>query len=180
MSDTESINNNPFEINNNFYERYNTQVHKIVTRILNNSGYGRDIDDCVNTVYLELMENLQQYSESRGNMSTFVAVVARTTALDYCKTNVRKNSELVGDEKIDFLTEPIETEDKVEFQMLVESILKKLNEQENILFTFRYILFYSPEEIAKAFKINRNAVDGRLNRLKTKIKKLLIKGGTTI
>jgi len=74
----------------------------------------------------------------------------------------------------------METEDKIEFQMLVESILEKLNEQENALFTFRYILFYSPEEIAKIFKIKRNAVDGRLNRLKNKVKQLLIKGGTII
>ena len=134
----------------------------------------------MNTVYLELIEKLQQYNDTRGSLAAFVAVIARSTALDYCRKNMRKNSELIGNEKLDFLTEPMETEDKIEFQMLVESILEKLNEQENALFTFRYILFYSPEEIAKIFKIKRNAVDGRLNRLKNKVKQLLIKGGTII
>ncbi|MCL1859823.1 MAG: sigma-70 family RNA polymerase sigma factor [Oscillospiraceae bacterium] len=172
--------NKTFEVNNSFYEKYNPLIYKIAARVLNASGQIRDIDDCVSTVYLELMEKLQQYNETRGSMSTFVAVVARSVALNYCKSNIRKNSELIGNDKIDFINDPIEIENKVEFQMLVESIVKKLNEQENILFTFRYILFYSPEEIAKAFKINRNAVDGRLNRLKNKIKKLLIKGGTII
>ena len=113
-------------------------------------------------------------------MSAFVAVVARSVALNYRKSNSRRNSELVGDEKLDYLAEPIEIEDKIEFQMLVEKIVEKLSEQENVLFTLRYMLFYTPEEIAKVFKIRRNAVDGRLNRLRNKIKKLLIKGGYRI
>jgi len=180
MSDKESIDNNTFEINNSFYYKYNPQIRAIVARILNNAEQTRDIDDCVNTVYLELMENLQQYSESRGSMAAFVAVIARSTALDYCRSNMRKSGELIGDDKLDFLTEPIEIEDKVEFEMLVENIAEKLNEQENALFTLKYLLFYAPEEIANFFNIKRNAVDGRLNRLKKKIKKLLIKGGITI
>ena len=178
--DTENINDNTLEVNHNFYEKYNPQVRTIVTRILNNADQSRDIDDCVNTVYLELMERLQQYNETRGSMGAFVAVIARSVALDYCRSNMRKAEELVGDDKLDFLSGSMEVESKVEFQMLVEGILKKLNEQENILFTLKYILFYSSEEIAKAFKIKRNAVDGRLNRLKKKIKNFLTKGGITI
>ena len=178
---TESMNNiNYPEVNNNFYEKYNPQIRAIVTRILNNAGRNQDIGDCVNTVYLELMEKLQQYNDTRGSMGAFVAIVARSTALDYCRSNQHKQGELIGDDKLDFLSEPIEFENKVEFEMLVESILAKLNEQENLLFTFRYILFYSPEEIAKIFKIKRNAVDGRLNRLRKKVKKLLIKGGVIL
>ena len=181
MKDRENMaDDNIFEVSNSFYEKYNPQIRFVVTKILRNADQARDIDDCVNIVYLELMEKLQQYNETRAGMGTFVTVVARSVALNYCKKNMRGNGELIGDDKIDFLTEPIEVADKIEFQMLVENILEKLNEQENILFTLRYILFYSPEEIAKAFKIKRNAVDGRLNRLKSKIKKLLIKGGTTI
>jgi len=174
------MNDNTFEVNNNFYEKYNPQIRIIVTRILNHAEQSRDIDDCVNMVYLELMEKLRQYNESRGSLGAFVATIARSVALNYCKSNMRKNIELLGNEKIDFLSGPIKVEDNIEFQLLVEQIVEKLNEQENVLFTLRYILFYSPEEIAKAFKINRNAVDGRLNRLRNKIKKFLIRGGITI
>jgi len=134
---TENIDNARLEINNSFYDKYNPQIRKIVARILNNAGQVRDIDDCVNTVYLELMEKLQQYNEMRGSMGAFVAIIARSTALDYCRSNRRKNGELIGDENIDFLSEPIEFEDKVEFQTLVENISEKLNEQESVLFTMR-------------------------------------------
>ena len=171
------IENTVPEINDNFYEKYNPQIRAIVTRILNYANQSRDIDDCVNIVYVELIEKLRQYNETRGSMGAFVAIVARSTALDYCQSNVRKQSELIGDDKIDFLSEPMEFEDKVEFEMLVESILEKLDEQERALFTFRYILFYSPEEIAKALKIRRSAVDMRVSRLKSKVKTLLLKGG---
>ncbi|MCL2776258.1 MAG: sigma-70 family RNA polymerase sigma factor, partial [Oscillospiraceae bacterium] len=85
-----------------------------------------------------------------------------------------------GDEKFDILSDPIEIENKVEFEMLVKSIKVKLNEQERILFTMRFIYYYTPEEIAKTFKITRNTVDKRVSRLRNKVKNLLIKGGITI
>ena len=109
-----------------------------------------------------------------------MAIVARSTALDYCRGNMRKSGELIGDENIDFLSEPIEFEDNIEFQMLVENISEKLNEQEIVLFTMRYIYYYTPEEIAKTLKIKRNSVNKRVSRLKSKIKKLLLKGGITL
>ena len=169
--------NNIPEINNSFYEKFNPQIRAIVTRILNNANQAQDIDDCVNTVYLELMERLQQYNETRGSMGAFVAVITRSVSLNYCKSNTRKSSELISDEKMDFLSEPLEFEDNVEFQMLVDGIIDKLNEEESALFAMKYIYFYSSEEIADAYKISRNAVDLRVQRLKRKTKTLLTKGG---
>ena len=173
-------NSNMLEVNHNFYEKYNTQIRAIVSRILINANKRQDIDDCVNTVYLGLIDKLQQYNETRGSMAAFIAIIARSTALDYCRSNANKSDELVGDEKLDFFSEPMEFEDGVEFNILVENILDKLNEQESALFSMKYIYFYSAEEIAKTFGINRNAVDGCVNRLKAKIKKLLRKGGISI
>ena len=173
-------NTTPLEINNNFYEKYNPQIRVIVTRILNNAGQTNDIDDCVNTVYMALMEKLRQYNDTRGSIGAFIAVITRSIALNYCRDNRYKSGELIGDEKIDFLSGSVNVEDDVEFQILVNNIIKSLNEQESVLFGMKYIYYYSHEEIAKAFNIKRNAVDGRLNRLKHKIKKILSKGGVTI
>ena len=168
------------EVNNSFYEKYNPQIRAIVSRILSYAGQGGDIDDCVNEVFLSIMEKLLQYNETRGSMGAFVSIIARSTALDHCRGNKRKKGELIGDDKIDFLCEPIEFDDRIEFEMLVKSIKEKLNEQETILFAMRYIYYYTPEEIAKVFKISRNTVDKRVSRLKSKVKKLLIKGGIVL
>jgi RNA polymerase sigma-70 factor (ECF subfamily) len=173
----DGTNDNLLEVNSIFYDKYNSQIRAIVTRILNNANQTRDIDDCVNNIYLELIEKLKQYNETRGSIAAFVAIVARSTALNYCKSNMRKNGELIGDDKIDFISEPIEIENKVEFEMLVKSIKEKLNKEERILFTMRYIYYYSPDEIANAFQIKRNTVDKRVSRLKNKVKNILIKGG---
>jgi RNA polymerase sigma factor (sigma-70 family) len=126
------------------------------------------------------MEKLQQYNETRGSMGAFVAVIARSAALNYCKSSLRKASELIGDDKIDFLAKPLEYQDEVEFKLLVEDILAHLNKTERVLFTMRYIYFYSPEEIAKAMQIRRSAVDMRVSRLRNKIKIFLKKGGITV
>ncbi|MCL1859162.1 MAG: sigma-70 family RNA polymerase sigma factor [Oscillospiraceae bacterium] len=165
---------------NNFFEKYTPQIRSIVARILNNAGQTRDIDDCVSTVFLELMGKLQQYNETRGSLAAFITVISRSVALNYCRDNRRQIYELIGDDKIDFLSNPLRFESEVEFDMLVESLFEKLNKQERALFTMRFILFYPPEEIAKKLKITRNAADVRLNRMKSKIKKILTKGGITL
>ena len=176
VEEREKMNNIP-EVNTNFYEKYNPQIRAIVTRILKNANQADEIDDCVNTVYLDLLSKLQLYNETRGTLGAFVTIIARSGALNYCKGNKRKIGELIGDDNIDFLSEPLGFENEVEFDMLIENILAKLNQQETVLFTMRFILFYSTEEIAKEFKITRNAVDVRVNRLKGKVKNFLIKGG---
>ena len=171
---------NIFEVNNNFYEKYNQTIRAIVTNILKQADQTQDIDDCVNTVFLSLMEKLRQYNETRGSMAAFVIIIARSAALDYRRNSIRKTSELLGGDKIDFLSEPLGFENEVEFDMLVENIiLKKLSNDERRLYTMKYIFFDSAEEIAKSFNISRNAVDARLHRLKNKIRNLLTKGGVT-
>jgi len=176
----EKTNHDTLEVNNNFYEKYHPKIRKIVARILNNANQSQNIDDCVNIVFLELMEKLQQYNETRGSMEAFVSIITRSAALNYCKGNMRKIGELIGDDNIEFLTEPLEFESEVEFAMLVKSIIKKLNEEEKVLFTMKFILFYSAEEIATTLKIKRHTVEMRINRLKNKIKNFMIKGGITL
>ena len=169
---------------NTFFEKYNHIIRAIVINILKHTNQSQDIDDCVNTVFLALMERLHQYNETRGSMEAFVIIITRSAALDYRRSGMRKTSELIGDENIDFLNTPLNLENfenEIEFNMLVENIiLKKLNDQERRLYTMKYIFFDSAEEIAKYFNINRNAVDARIHRLKNKIKKLLRKGGLII
>ena len=168
------------EINNSFYEKYNPQIRAIVSRILNYANQPGDIDDCVNTVFLEIMEKLKQYNETRGSMGAFITVIARSTALNYCKISTRSTGELIGDEKLDFLSSPLNYQDEAEFNLLVESIIAKLNKHDRLLLTMRYLYYYTPEETAKVLKIKRGAVDMRTTRLKAKIKKFLTKGGIII
>ena len=176
---TEKMNDDDIlKINNNFFEKYNPTIKAIVTNILKPANQSQDIDDCVNTVFLTLMEKLQQYNETRGSIAAFVIIIARSTALDYRRSSNRKSGELIGEDKIDFLNEPVGFENEVEFDILVEKIiLEKLNSEERRLYTMKYILFDPPEEIAKCFNISRNSLDVRIHRLKTKIKSLMKKGG---
>ena len=177
----ENINDDKFEINNSFFEKYNSTIRAIVTNILKSANQSQDIDDCVNTVFLSLMEKLQLYNETRGSMAAFVIIITRSTALDYRRKNTRKTGELIGGDKIDFLSKPLGFENEIEFDMLVQDIiLKKLNDHERRLYTMKYILFDSTEEIAKCFNISRNTADARVHRLKNKIKNLLRKGGIIV
>ena len=180
LADTDDVRMENNKIDNNFYEKYHSQIRAVVARILRSANQISDVDDCVSIVFLELMEKLQQYSETRGSMGAFVTVISRSAALNYIKSNSRKNIELIGDEKLDFLAFPIEYQNEVEYNLLVESIIAKLNKDESLLFTMRYLYSYTPEEIARVLNIKRSAVDMRTNRLKTKIKNFLVKGGIHI
>jgi RNA polymerase sigma factor (sigma-70 family) len=90
---------------------------------------------------------------------------------------MRQTSELIGDAKFDYISDNLKFENDVDFKLLVSSILGKLNEKEKNLFTMKFILFDSAEEIAKTFGINKNTAEVRINRLRKKIKKFLTKGG---
>ena len=184
VEDMKTAGDEIFEVNDRFYDKYEPHIRKIVARILTSAKQSGYIDDCVNEVFLQLIERLRQYNETRGSMAAFVTIIARSAALNYAKSNVRRIGELLGDDNIDFLAEPAsfenEVEDEIEYERLVKSILEKLGKQEAALFTMRFLLFYPPEEIAKTFKITRNAVDGRIDKLKSKIKRFLIKGGVSI
>jgi len=176
IENIENIDDNISEIND-LYNKYNLDIRAIVAKILYYSNQERDIDDCVNDVYLKLIENLQKYNETRGSMAAFVAIIARSAALNYCKGNLRKLNESIGDEKFDVLSDPINVEDEIEFKILIENITKKLKKEERILFTMRYIYYFTPEEIAKEFNINLGTAYKRITRLKNKVKKFLTKGG---
>jgi len=143
----EKTNHDTTEVNNNFYEKYNPKIRKIVARILNNANQTQNIDDCVNVVFLELMERLQQYNETRGSMEAFVSIITRSAALNYCKSNTRKMGELIGDDNIEFLTEPFEFENEIEFAMLVKSILKKLNEKDIVRMFRNNNIVYDPNPV---------------------------------
>ena len=177
---TDNMNDGSFEVNNNFWEKYNSTIRGIVTNILKPANQSQDIDDCVNTVFLSLMEKLQQYNETRGSLAAFVIMITRSTALNYRKYNTRKTGELIGEDKFDFLNDNLKFENEVEFNMLIESIHAKLTEKENLLFTMKFIFYDSAEEIAKTFNISKNAVEVRINRLRKKIKKFLTKGGIIV
>jgi RNA polymerase sigma factor (sigma-70 family) len=110
-------------------------------------------------------------------MAAFVAIIARSTALNYRKSSINKSNELIGDEKIDVLSDPIDVEDEIEFKIQIENITKNLKKDERVLFAMRYIYYFTPEEIAKEFNINIGAAYKRITRLKNKVKKILIKEG---
>ena len=185
VEDMKTIGGEAFvEVNDRFYEKYEPHIRRIAARILTNANQASYIDDCVNEIFLQLIERLRQYNETRGSMAAFVTIIARSAALNYTKANMRNIGELIGDDNIEFLAEPAsfenEVEDEIEYGRLVKSILEKLTKKEAALFTMRFLLFYPPEEIAKTLNIARNSVDGRMNKLKSKIKRFLIKGGVSI
>ena len=167
-------------INNDFYDEYYAKVRAIASRILQAANQANEIEDCVSTIFLELMTKFQEYDDKRGSIGAFVTVVARSTALNYRKSVMKKSDELIGDENLDFFAVPIDYQNEADFDLLVESIITKLNKAERALFTMRYLYYYSPDEIAKILKIKRSAVDMRTTRPKAKIQKLLIKGGLSI
>jgi len=106
------------QINNSFFEKYNSTIRGIVTNILKHTNQSQDIDDCVNTVFLSHMEKLQQYNETRGSMAAFVIMIARSTALDYRRSNIRRAGKLAGEDtyEYDFICDNLDFENEVEFR----------------------------------------------------------------
>ena len=160
-------------IDEEFYLRHHKLIAGIAARIL--SGAKQDIEDCINEIFVVLMEKTGGFDPQRGTIEAYVSVVSRSVALNYAK-KLRRSRELVSDEETDIADASDAYNSFADFEAIKES-LNALTGDERVLFTLKYVYYHTAHEIAKYFGISVAAAEKRLTRLKGKLQKLLKEKG---
>lgn len=163
-----------------YFFKYRQMICSTVARILHPLGTVHDTEDCVSEIFLALGSKLPDFDPERGSEDTFIRVFSRSSALNYRKKLAKQKSELDGDEVFDCISSQIEMDDDINFKELVRDITAALSKEERLLFTMRYLYYYSADEAAEAFGIKKSAVEMRTMRLREKIRKNLVKRGVTV
>ena len=133
-----------------------------------------DRDDCISEITVRIWEKVEQFNASRGSLTAWLTAVARNAALNYA----RKNARSAGLDEISPDTpSPEPTPEEIvlqkERQAELRSALGKLSPKDRVLFYRKYYYRQPTAQIAAELGMTERAVEGRLYRLKQRLRKML-------
>jgi RNA polymerase sigma-70 factor (ECF subfamily) len=153
-------------------ERYTRLLWSVAGAILKNTGASEDIEECVSDVFTALWRNPAKWNPKRGELRTYLALLARSKALNMAKRLGRRQTVP--------LEETLSSGDVVTLEVLereaetaAESAIAALPEPDREIFIRRHLLGQSPNAIARAMEIPVRQVSNRLYRGRGKLKTML-------
>lgn len=148
--------------------QYSGLMRYIVGNILQNQ---EDTEECINDIYIKVWHSIDSYSPQKGKFTTWLTVIARSTALYYLK---RKN------ETCDALPEHAPASSSLEEEVLrreraeeLKKAIANLSHEEQHLFYRKYYYLQKTAQIAAELGMTEKAVEGKLYRLRKKLQQKL-------
>ena len=131
-----------------------------------------DREECLSEVAMRVWEKIDQFNPDRGNLTAWLTVVSRNTALNHLRNTPSASNEIPEDLPSPELT-PEEQLLQRERQAAVKRALQQLPHSDRNLFYRKYYYLQSTAQIAAELGMTERAVEGRLYRLKKRIRKML-------
>ena len=158
-----------------FLMQYRPLMRYIVSPFLD---HDQDIEECINDITLKVCLNIERYDSLKGSWNAWITAISRNTAINKTRSN-RRNIASVSldaeDAKEIPSSEPTPEEIvlKREKQAMFKKAVNGLSEQEKIIFYRRYYYQQSIRQIAAELGMTEKAAEGKLYRIRQKLKKLL-------
>lgn len=137
------------------------------------SGSNSDAEDVVHDSLIKIVQKIHKYKDGT-NAYAWIMKITRNTALDL----LRKKS-VRAEENIDEffnLTEQNYDEDKKDTAIVLETAVKKLEENEKKMIYYSYYLDMTVREIAKITGISKSTVARTIEKAEQKLKIYLLVG----
>lgn len=150
---------------------YYPLIRYIVSPILKDS---REQEECISEIAMQIWNNIQNFDRSKGSWNAWVTAISRNTALN----RARRIKQTASTEEIPTdLPSPEPTPEesviqKEREQMLVNA-LSRLSPKDRTLFYRKYYYMQSTAQIASELGTTERAVEGKLYRIKKKLRKLI-------
>lgn len=133
-----------------------------------------DQADCVSEVTVRVWEKIGQFDAGRGSWNAWLTAVSRNTALNYARKNAHHSG--LDDIPPDTPSPEPTPEELVlqkERQAALHSALEKLSPKDRTLFYRKYYYLQPTAQIASELGLTERAVEGRLYRLKQRLRRML-------
>lgn len=152
--------------------RFGPLMRYVIAPILSDP---REREECLSDVSMRVWERIRQYDSSRGGLAPWLSVLTRNTALNRARglkqelslEEVDPNTRSHGDS-------PEETLLRQErAQLLKRAMAEALSQTELTLFYRKYYYLQSTAQIAAEIGMSERAVEGRLYRIKNKLRERL-------
>ncbi|MGM9522482.1 MAG: RNA polymerase sigma factor [Oscillospiraceae bacterium] len=148
--------------------RYGALLRYIVSGIISDP---RDAEECLNDVYVKIWDSIDRFSLQNGSFKPWLTTVARNVAIDRRRKTKSADAPL-GD--YDGAVPSPESEVlRRERLCALHRAMKSLPPGERILIYRKYYYLQSTAQIAAELGLTEKAVEGRLYRLRRKLRKLI-------
>jgi len=139
-----------------------------------------DIEDCLAETAMRIWENLDTYNETKGSFAAWVTAITRNTALNMIRRKNRHPSDEIEENTESTEPTPEEIVLREERQRELHRALEVLSQKERNLFYRKYYYLQSTEKIAAEMGMTIRSVEGKLYRIKKKLRKLMGGDGNEI
>lgn len=152
-------------------EEYGAMVRRVAEQRLPGNCVKEDIEECISDVFAALYRSFDKIDPERGSVSSYIAVMARNTALRRAReiSNRRMQEEALSDD----LPETGDFTQRADNSELWKLVLS-LGKPDSDMIILKYFYGYKSREIAKALGIRHNTVDKRISRALEKLKRSLL------
>ena len=133
----------------------------------------RDREECLSEVALRVWENIGRFDPGRGSWNAWLTALTRNAALNMARRARREDGEALSEASPAPGPTPEESLVRAERAAALRRALETLAPGERALFYRKYYYRQSAAQIAAELGLTPRAVEGRLYRLKTRLRKAL-------
>lgn len=157
---------------NEFTTEYSMDILKAISYVLKESYEKTYIEECYDDVIMKIIDKCNTY-EYKCPFNMWIMTIAKNKALDYKrKLKFYYNSVEINDDdiKVKSAEESFFEDEGLECSL---EIMNSLKYEEKKLFTKRYILNESIEQLCDEYVVNANTLYKRISRIKNKLKNFI-------
>ncbi|MGN0486514.1 MAG: RNA polymerase sigma factor [Acutalibacteraceae bacterium] len=152
-------------------QHYGPLMRYIMAPILPNP---QDREDCLSEVTMRIWDKAELFNSQRGSWNAWLTAITRNTALNHKRNLSRHNSlEEIPENTPSSEPTPEDIMIQQERQAAIRRALQQLSEREKMLFYRKYYYLQSTAQIASELGMTERAVEGKLYRLKKRLRKIL-------
>lgn len=156
---------------------YGPLIRYVIKPILKSK---QDAEDCLSESVMRIWENIHTYDERKGSFAAWVTAITRNTALNMVRRMNRHQADELEEEARSSELTPEERILLQERQYELKRALNTLSQKERTLFYRKYYYLQSTERIAAELGTTVRSVEGKLYRIKKKLRKMIGGDGNEI
>lgn len=151
--------------------RYGPLMRYIISPIVSNP---EDAEECLNEAAMRVWEKIELFDSQRGSWNAWLTALTRNVALNKAKA-LQKHSanQELAESLASSEPSPEEAVLQQERRNAVLSALNELSQKERVIFYRKYYYMQSTLQIASELGLSERAVEGRLYRIKKRLRKIL-------
>ena len=133
----------------------------------------RDREEVLQDCVLKVWQEIDRFDPEKGSWTSWLTAIARNAALNRARAEKNRETGELSDDEADSASTPEEEALRRERREALLRALNTLGSRDRILFYRKYYYRQSTAQIAAELGMSERAVEGRLYRIRQKLKDLL-------